>query len=143
MAGFVNIVKLCVGADRVEDLTGWFAERRAQDPGYRPQHVTRMWPRREAEVLAGGSLYWVFKGLILARQRIVGLEERRGQDGILRCALMLDPEVVRTEPVPRRAFQGWRYLEAGDSPRDLARRRAGDAALPEPLALALSQIGLR
>jgi hypothetical protein len=142
-AGYVNLVKLCVGADRVEDLTDWQAERRASDPSWRDCHVTRMWPKRADEILNGGSLYWVFKGLILARQRIVGLEERRGQDGILRCALIFDAAVIRTAPVPRRAFQGWRYLEAGDAPRDLPRGRAGDASLPEPLALALAEIGLR
>ena len=142
-SGFVNLIKLSVGADRVEDQTGWQAERRAQTPGWRCAHVTRMWPRREAEVLNGGSLYWVFKGLILARQRIIGLEERRGDDGILRCAILFDEAVIRTEPIPRRAFQGWRYLEAKDSPRDLPQGRDGDSALPEPLALALAEIGLR
>lgn len=143
MTGFVNILKLCVGADRVEDLSDWFTQRRTADPGYRPHHVTRMWPKREAEVLAGGSLYWVFKGLILARQRIIGLEERQGGDGILRCALMLAPEVIRTEPAPRRAFQGWRYLDPKDSPRDLPLGRKGDSSLPDDLARRLADIGLR
>jgi hypothetical protein len=142
-SGFVNLVKLCVGETSVEGHVGWIADRMARDPAWQPCHVTRMWPKRGAEVLAGGSLYWVINGLILCRQRLIGLEERRGQDGILRCALMLDATVVRTEPVPRRAFQGWRYLEARDAPRDLARGRAGDATLPDPLALALAEIGLR
>lgn len=143
MSGFVNIVKLCVGAERVEDLTRWQTERAATIPGWRACHVTRMWPKRGAEVLNGGSLYWVFKGVILARQTLIGLEERRGEDGILRCALMLDAAVARTEPVPRRAFQGWRYLDPKDSPRDLTPGRMGDSILPEPMALALAEIGLR
>ena len=83
-----------------------------------------MWPKRADELLAGGSLYWVFHGLVLARQRILGLEPRRGGDGIERCAIRLDPEVVRTLPQPRRPFQGWRYLRPEDAPRDLV---AGDA----------------
>lgn len=143
MSRFVNIVKLCVGAVQVDDLIRWQAERAATLPGWKPCHVTRMWPKRAPEVLNGGSLYWVFKGLILARQPLIGLEERRGDDGILRCALMLGAEVIRTEPVPRRAFQGWRYLEPKDSPRDLPGARGPESTLPEPLALALATIDLR
>lgn len=143
MAGSVNIVKLCVGAESVEDQLAWIAEQRARDPAWRPCHVTRMWPRRADEVLNGGSLYWVIRGLILARQRLVGLEPRRGADGIERCALLLDDAVIRTEPVPRRAFQGWRYLETAETPRDLPAAHGADPALPAPLALALAEMGLR
>jgi len=142
-SGFVNLVKLCVGADGVEDLVSWQAERAARIPGWVPCHVTRMWPKRADEVLAGGSLYWVFKGLILARQRIVGLEERIGDDGIPRCALIFDPAVIRTEPVPRRPFQGWRYLDPKDAPRDLPQGREGEPDLPRELATVLAEIGLR
>ena len=102
-----------------------------------------MWPKRADEVLNGGSLYWVFKGVILARQRILGLEERIGGDGIARCALVLDPEVIRTEGVPRRPFQGWRYFSPEEAPRDLAAGRARDDVLPDALAQALAEIGLR
>ncbi|MFZ1725712.1 MAG: DUF1489 domain-containing protein [Albidovulum sp.] len=143
MDGFVNLVKLCVGADTVEDLAMWQAERMARIPGHIPCHVTRMWPRRADELLNGGSLYWVFRGAVLARQRIVALEERRGDDGILRCGLMFDPEIIRTEAMPRRAFQGWRYLEPKDSPRDLPRGKAADTTLPRELLTALAEIGLR
>lgn len=143
MADWVNLVKLCVGADQVEDLTDWQARRMSETGAANPVHVTRMWPRRGDEILAGGSLYWVFRGVILARQRIVGLEERRGADGILRCAIVLDPVVVRTEPATRRPFQGWRYLAPGDAPRDLPAARAADTALPPHLAATLADIGLR
>jgi hypothetical protein len=102
-----------------------------------------MWPKREAEVLAGGSLYWVIKGTILARQRIVALEKVEGADGILRCALVLDAEVIRTEGAARRPFQGWRYLDPAESPRDLPKGRAREEALPPSLAQALAEIGLR
>ena len=108
-----------------------------------PRHITRMWPKRSAELLNGGSLYWVFKGVILARQRVLDLEERRGEDGILRCALVLDREVVRTEGAPRRAFQGWRYLAPADAPRDLPQGREAEDTLPADLARALADIGLR
>lgn len=143
MADHVNLLKLCVGADRVEDLIAWQDAHRQGWAGGRPVHVTRMWPKRADEVLAGGSLYWVFKGAILARQRIVGLEERVGGDGIARCALVLDPAVIRTEAAARRPFQGWRYLPPAEAPPDLARSRAREEVLPDALARALAEIGLR
>lgn len=143
MADFVNLLKLCVGADSVEDLEDWQQSQVHRWPEGRAVHVTRMWPKREAEVLAGGSLYWVIKGEVLARQRILGLERVEGGDGIARCALLLDPQVIRTQAAPRRPFQGWRYLAPEDSPRDLPQTRAQDDALPEDLARALAEIGLR
>lgn len=143
MTGFVNILKLCVGADSVEDLTDWQEENAHRWPEGCAVHVTRMWPKREAEILSGGSLYWVIKGAVLARQRIVGLERVQGSDGIERCAIVLDREVIRTEGAPRRPFQGWRYLDPADSPRDLPKGRAREEALPPALAQALAEIGLR
>jgi len=141
--GQLNIIKLCVGAESVEDLTDWHrAHAHVWAPGT-TEHVTRMWPKRDAELLQGGSLYWVIKGVIQARQRLLGLAERRGGDGILRCALVLDAEVIRTENALRRPFQGWRYLEADEAPRDLPKGRAMDDALPPELAAALAEIGLR
>ncbi len=143
MDNFVNLLKLCVGAEKVEDLTDWQATPRAKGPDGLPRHVTRMWPKREAELLNGGSLYWVFKGVILARQRILRLDEVTGGDGIPRCALVLDPEVVRTEAVPKRPFQGWRYLDPKESPRDLPRGRRAAESLPPRLEAALAEIGVR
>ena len=141
--GQLNIIKLCVGAESVEDLADWHrAHAHVWAPGT-TEHVTRMWPKRDAELLQGGSLYWVIKGVIQARQRLLGLAERRGGDGILRCALVLDAEVIRTENALRRPFQGWRYLEADEAPRDLPKGRAMDDALPPELAAALAEIGLR
>lgn len=143
MTDHINLLKLCVGADQVEDLIAWQDAHRHGWAGGRPVHVTRMWPKRADEILNGGSLYWVFKGMILARQRILGLEEHTGGDGILRCALVLDPEVIRTEGAPRRPFQGWRYLPPDEAPRDIGKRRDREDALPPGLAQALAEIGLR
>lgn len=139
----VHLVKLCVGAEGIDDLAAWQDQRRALTGATNPVHITRMWPKRADEVLAGGSLFWVFKGVILARQRIVRLDERRGDDGILRCGIVLAPEIVRTEPAPRRPFQGWRYLSPADAPRDLAARRATEDALPPELSAALADLGVR
>ena len=140
MAEMLHLIKLCVGAEGVEDLLAWQHARFGTGTA---EHVTRMWPKREAELLAGGSLYWVFKGAVLARQRLLGLEERRGADGILRCALKLAPDVVRTEAQPRRPFQGWRYLKGADAPRDLPQGRDHTDPLPRELLDAMSVIGLR
>ena len=141
MAG-LNILKLCVGAESVEDLTDWHRAHAHVWAKGTTEHVTRMWPKRQDELLDGGSLYWVIKGAIQARQRILGLAERRGGDGIARCALVLDAEVIRTEAAPRRPFQGWRYLITEESPRDLPKGRALDGTLPPALAQALAEIGL-
>ena len=143
MDNCINLLKLCVGAESVEDLADWQASQRPRWPAGRAVHVTRMWPKREAELLAGGSLYWVIKGVVLCRQRVLALEEVRGQDGILRCALHLDTTIRRTEAVPRRPFQGWRYLDPREAPRDLPKARAEDDPLPPKLAQALAELGLR
>ena len=140
MAEYVNLVKLCVGADGPDQLQSFQSARFGKR---QPEHVTRMWPKREAELLAGGSIYWVFKGMLLARQRIAALERRVGGDGISRCVLRLDPEIVRTAAVPRRPFQGWRYLDHADAPIDLPKGRAHDDALPAELAAELADMGLR
>ena len=139
----LNLIKLCVGCDGIEDLIQWQHEKRLQWAPGTAEHITRMWPKREAEILDGGSLYWVIKGAVLARQRVLGLEERIGADGIRRCALVLDREVIRTQSATRRPFQGWRYLPVEESPRDLPKGRALDDVLPPALALALAEIGLR
>lgn len=137
----INLLKLCVGADSVDDLLDWQRQQRPHWPDGKAIHVTRMWPKREAEVLEG-SLYWVIKGVILCRQRILDLQEVNLGDGIPRCALVLDQEVIRTEAAPRRPFQGWRYLDPKESPRDLPKGRAKDDPLPPKLAQALAELGL-
>lgn len=142
----LHLVKLCVGADTVEDLRDWQAGRSAAqaaaglDP--LPRHVTRMWPRRERELLHGGSLYWVIKGVIAVRQRLRALEEEHGPDGLRRCALVLDPALIRTEPVPRKPFQGWRYLAGRDAPPDLSAAPARESALPASLSGELEALGV-
>lgn len=107
-----------------------------------PRHVTRMWPKREAEILNGGSIYWVIKGMIQCRQRILRLDEVRGEDEIRRCAIVLDPEVLRTQTAPKRPFQGWRYLKPEDTPADLPQGRESEEPLPVELSQALAEIGV-
>lgn len=142
MADHINLVKLCVGAEKVDDLLAWQASPRAKGPDGRVWHVTRMWPKRAAELLAGGSLFWVFKGVILARQRVLDLQQVDGGDGVLRCGIVLDDAVIRTRPATRRPFQGWRYLAPQDAPGDLPTGRSADDALPRDMETALADLGL-
>lgn len=139
---FINLVKLCVGVDSVEDLRAYHAQTPSVRRDHGRYHVTRMWPKRADELLCGGSLYWVIKGQIQCRQRITKLEEAIGSDGIRRCRIVLDPQIVLTQTAPRRAFQGWRYLAATDAPADLAQARAGDDELPEELSVELAALGV-
>lgn len=141
-ANHVHLVKLSVGSENVESLADWQATKRAQTPDGLPRHVTRMWPRREAEVLNGGSIYWVIKGAIQCRQRILRLDEYIGQDGINRCAIVLYPELIRTQTSLKRPFQGWRYLPVSDAPPDLPKGRAAEEPLPVELNRALAEIGV-
>ena len=136
VTGKINLIKLSVGTEGVESLAKWQARKDVRTKDGLPRHVTRMWPKREAEILNGGSIYWVIKGVIQARQRIVRLEEIR------RCAIVLDPEIIRTQNSLRRAFQGWRYLKPEDAPPDLPEGREAEADLPVELNRALAEIGV-
>lgn len=142
----LNILKLCVGCDSVEDLEGWIALRlkEARRAGREPRHfhTTRMIPKRVDELLDGGSLYWVIRGNVQVRQRLLAVEPFRDGEGVQRCRLVLDPETVPTEWQPRRAFQGWRYLTPEDAPRDLGSARAGMRDLPPELRRDLADLGL-
>ena len=143
MSKTVNLIKLSVGTEDVTGLAAWQATKRAQaNDGY-PQHVTRMWPKRADEILNGGSIYWVIKGVILARQKIMRLDEYNSADGIRRCAIVCDTPLIRVAASPRRAFQGWRYLTLEDAPIDLPEGREEEETLPLELSQALAAIGVR
>lgn len=138
----INLIKLCVGTDTVQDLLDWQRQPRALGADGLPRHVTRMWPKRADELLNGGSLYWVTKGQVLCRQHIVRLEEVDRGDGIKRCGIVLNPEVIRTQSALKRPFQGWRYLRPEDAPPDLPSARATEDVLPDELNRALAEIGV-
>lgn len=139
----VHLVKLSVGTETVADLAAWQATKRAQAPDGSPRHVTRMWPKRAAEILNGGSIYWVIKGVILCRQKIIRLDEYIGADDIRRCAIVCHPDLIRVAATPKRAFQGWRYLPPADAPADLTEGQQTEEALPPELSKALAAIGVR
>ena len=142
MTKHIHLVKLSVGSETVESLQEWQNTPRAQGTDGLPRHITRMWPKREADLLKGGSMYWVIKGFLQCRQRILRLDEVVGQDGIRRCAIVLDPKIIRTTNVRKRPFQGWRYLSDVDAPIDLPKRASEDDPIPPSLAGALADIGV-
>ena len=114
----IGMQKLAVGIRDVDALRRRVAQRIAGKGG---KHIvlTRMMPVRHEELVAGGSMYWVIGGQIRARQRIVSMDAFGGGKKAKRCRITLDPEVVETECVARKPFQGWRYLKPEDAPGDL------------------------
>jgi hypothetical protein len=134
----LHLLKLCVGIDSIAELRRFIGERANTATGVHA-HVTRMRPTRAEILLEGGSLYWVIKGQICARQRLLGLEDFFGSDGVRRCALKLDDEVFDVTPRPCRPFQGWRYLKSEDAPPDLL---GAGADMPEHLRRELTNLGL-
>lgn len=142
----LHIQKLCVGCDSVDDLRSWIVERMADKRrrGLVEEHIhtTRMAPKRVAELLDGGSLYWVIKGAIQVRQPLIDLRSVTSADGIPRCDLVLAPEFTLVRPAPRRPFQGWRYLPDAEAPRDVALDEAEAPGLPPRLIEELRALGL-
>jgi hypothetical protein len=141
----LNLIKLCVGCESVEDLENWIAlkldeKRRAGQPAEH-FHTTRMAPKRVDELLDGGSIYWIIKGGVQCRQRLVDVRPFTDAEGIGRCRLVLEQAVVRTGWQPRRPFQGWRYLKPEDAPFDLG--AAGkEQEMPQALQRELAELGL-
>lgn len=136
----LHLIKLSVGSDSVESLARWQAERRRANG--RLWHGTRMMPRRGAALLDGGSIYWVIRGLVQARQRLLGLERVPDADGRAYTRLLLAPELVRVAPRAQRPFQGWRYLAPEDAPPDLGAAGEGGDDLPAALLAELRQLGI-
>ncbi|MFQ6017359.1 MAG: DUF1489 family protein [Kiloniellaceae bacterium] len=136
----LHLIKLSVGTEDVDGLARWQA-RRLRQTG-RLFHRTRMMPRRRDELLAGGSIYWVIRGYVRARQRLIGIERAADRQGRPSTLLLLDPELHRTLPRAHRPFQGWRYLAPEDAPLDLAELPRGVADMPPDMAAELRELGL-
>ena len=132
------MIKLCVGCDTVEQLLEW---RRAEKAENEPWILrTRQTPKRAAELVDGGSLYRVYRGFVLSRQRILAVDTV-GEGGQARCEVTLEANLVLTAPTPRRAFQGWRYLPAAEAPPDLAGASVSGEPMPTDLARRLRVLG--
>ncbi len=113
----IHMLKLCVGADDVDSLVAW--QKRTMLDHAAPFHQTRMVPKRAAELVDGGSIYWVIRNVIQVRQRIVEVREIIDRTERRACELVFDPELFLVDPTPKRPFQGWRYLQTGDAPVDI------------------------
>lgn len=140
----IHLIKLSVGPESLSELAGWQAQR-VKDMQRKGQaaelmHITRQMPKRAEELLEGGSIYWVIKGYIVARQRLVELRPLV-RDGVPYCGLVYDAQVVTVQMRPRKAFQGWRYLEAKDAPPDIG-VWDGTHAMPDTLQRELMALGL-
>ncbi len=144
----LHMLKLCVGATSIDDLARWqtscLALQTMQGLPKRIEHTTFQTPKRQDELLDGGSLYWVIKGVIQVRQRFAGFDVGTKQDGSACCLLVLDPKLVPVRPVKRRPFQGWRYLQPDDAPGDLGANddAAALAALSPQMRQDLASLGL-
>jgi hypothetical protein len=142
----LHLLKLCVGCDSIADLESWIEEslalwRRLGKPEEQV-HTTRMVPKRMADLLDGGSLYWVIKGQVACRQPLLDIRPFTDQDGVGRCHLVLQPAVTPVEPRPCRPFQGWRYLSGKEAPGDLGRLSGDLVAMPEDMRRELRALGL-
>ena len=142
----LHLIKLCVGCDSVADLEDWIKQKLKEKKkrGQKPEHIhtTRMVPKRADELIDGGSLYWVVRGQIMCREKIADIRPFVDKEGVGRCRVVLVPKVILVEPRPYRAFQGWRYLDPKDAPRDLDRAAPGARAMPEDMRRELRQLGL-
>ena len=127
------MTKVAFGVTSLDQLVARWAARRdpfAQD--------TRYLPKRAEEIARHGSLFWILKHQLVARSAILGFGEGTGG----RSSIILAPQLVLVAPRPKRAHQGWRYLEAKDAPRDLAGDGDGGDALPAEMVGRLAELGL-
>jgi hypothetical protein len=142
----LHMLKLCVGAESIRDLEDWIEMRLAESRRLRQPaeqlHTTRMAPKRLEELLDGGSLFWVIKGQVAARQTLLAIRPFTDREGVSRCHLVLEPKVIPVLPRPCRPFQGWRYLKAEEAPQDLGAGLGEVADMPEELRRGLRELGL-
>lgn len=142
----LHLLKLCVGCDSIADLEDWIdmsmTNRRRQGQPLEQVHTTRMVPKRVSELTDNGSLYWVIKGQVSCRQKILAIRPFTDTQGIGRCHIVLEPIVTTVMPRPHRAFQGWRYLQDHEKPQDLGDGLASMQAMPEELRRDLANLGL-
>lgn len=142
----IHLIKLCVGVDSIRDLDEWIKDRMAQKKKKKEAleyvHTTRMMPTQKDELLDGGSLYWVIKGVISCRQKLIDLRQFNDKDGVKRCRIVMEPKLIPVLPKPRSAFQGWRYLKANEAPADFAKGAKGASAMSEEMRRELHELGL-
>ena len=136
----MHLIKLSVGVRDMAHLEALQRERAETDPPLR--HRTRQTPKRAADIIDGGSIFWVIGGMIQCRQRILDITPDQRHDGTACVALMLDKAIVPVACRPIRPFQGWRYLDPEAAPPDIADVPGSEARLPAALRLALTELCL-
>ncbi|MDP1964606.1 MAG: DUF1489 domain-containing protein [Reyranella sp.] len=140
----LHLIKLAVGVDDLAHMKKVQAARRKQRrQSPRSPHwvYTRNFPRRAEELLDGGSLYWVVRGVIRGRQELVGFEQDFDREEARKyCRIKVRRTLITTAPQACRAFQGWRYFEPDDAPPDLSRGDTRD--VPPEMAAELKRLGL-
>ncbi|WP_343564884.1 DUF1489 family protein [Kiloniella sp. b19] len=137
----LHLIKLSVGSESPETLEEFQAERLAQH-GFL-FHKTRMFPKRRDEILdSGGSIYWVIKGQIRCRQKLLDIERVEADDGTPMTLFRLEQELVRTRPLPFRPFQGWRYFKPENAPEDMGSYKGEEASMPDAMKAELEKLGL-
>ena len=143
----VNIVKLAVGIQSVEELA-LIQRRFLNQPTVQTSkgfyHSTKLMPKKHDAIVESGSLYWVIKGVICARQKIVEIIKQEDSDGIKRCRIYLEDSIIKTTPIRKRPFQGWRYLKKNKTPADIIDPITGtfDDDIPLEVQRQLLEVGL-
>lgn len=140
----IHLIKLSVGPESLADLERWQEQRlkELKRKGRKPElmHITRHTPRRSEELLKGGSIYWVIRGWLCARQKLLELRPVTW-DGVPHCGLVYDKELIRVSPRPKKAFQGWRYFDPKDAPPDI-QKGSGVEEMPDEIRRELAELGL-
>lgn len=129
----LHLTKVAYGATSLEDMRSWFASR-----GEEALLTTRYLPKRHAEIVAGGSLFWIYKHQLVMRSPILRFTEAEGG----KTHIVISTRLIPVHPLPKRAHQGWRYLEANDAPVDLGVGEQAGEVMPGELAGVLAKLGL-
>lgn len=131
----LHLTKVAFGVTSLEHLAERLALRAAEGPLFL---TTRYLPKRHEEVAGTGSLFWIIKHQLVARSAIL----RFGEADAGRVAIHIDPALVLVQAKPKRAHQGWRYLDHADAPVDLGNGAQGLVEMPPELVGKLAELAL-
>lgn len=140
----VNLLKIAAGISSMSDLIERFDAYGNHDPdhGFIVPIMTRNVPRQKQALLDGGSIYWIIKGKISARSRILDLREGEDADGRRLCRIIIAADLQCVMPTKRRGFQGWRYLQVADAPPDVDIMPTDTGGQDIEMAAELKELGL-
>lgn len=141
----INILRPAVGVRDIAHLHELQTHFRTSN--HEGQNVvvatTKRQPRQKDEILSSeGSMYWIIKNTIQARQKIVDLKLVEEEDGETYCQILMNPQIIRVSPRKKRAFQGWRYFKGSDVPKDIGSFSPSDDGLPPEMEEELRALGI-